>query len=143
MTRRSERWAARAIVILALAANAVALAPELEIARVDLNDSVFHFTIIDRLVQRLGDRQPALEFWMPEWSFGYPVLRDYQPLAHWMAALAHFVTLRHFPPDALFAFLRWLFLALFPLSAYAACRMMPMRPMTSAAVALVSPLVAS
>lgn len=134
----NERWAARAIVALVVIANAAALAPELEIGRVNLNDTVFHFTILDRLVQR-----PALEFWMPEWSFGYPVLRGYQPLGHWLAAAAHFATFRQFPLDALFAFVRWALLALFPLTAYAACRWLPMTPITAAAVALLAPLAAS
>lgn len=140
---RGETWAGRAIVALVVVANAFVLAPELDIARVNLNDSVFHFTLIDRLVQRIAHFQPALEFWMPEWSFGYPVLRDYQPLAHWLAASAHFATFRQFPLDAVFAFVRWLLLAIFPLSAYVACRAIPMRPMTAAAVALAAPLIAS
>src|SRR5687768_14086332 len=114
-------WLARAIVVLVVIGNAVALAPELEIGRVNLNDNVFHFTILDRLVQG-----PALEFWMPEWSFGYPVLRGYQPLGHWLAASAHLLTFRQFPLDVLFAFVRWALLALFPLTAYVACRWLPM-----------------
>ncbi|HEY0140916.1 MAG TPA: YfhO family protein [Thermoanaerobaculia bacterium] len=134
----NERWAARAIVALVVIVNAAALAPELEIGRVNLNDTVFHFTILDRLVER-----PALEFWMPEWSFGYPVLRGYQPLGHWLAASAHFATFRQFPLDVLFAFLRWGLLAIFPLSAYLACRWLPMPPMTAAAVSLLAPLIAS
>lgn len=133
-----ERWGARAIVALVVIVNAAALAPELEIGRVNLNDNVFHYTILDRLV-----RQPALEFWMPEWSFGYPVLRGYQPLGHWLAATVHFATFRQFPLDVLFAFLRWLLLAVFPLTAYVACRWLPMPRMTAVAVALLSPLIAS
>lgn len=139
LTRAAPRiWTARAIVALVIAINAWALAAELDVARVDLNDSVFHFTIIDRLVHH-----PALEPWMPEWSFGYPVLRIYQPLAHWLVVAIHFATFQAFPLDALFAFIRWLLLALFPLSAYLGCRWIPMRPMTAAAVALLAPLIAS
>jgi hypothetical protein len=123
--------------------NALALAPELEVARVDLNDSVFHYTIAHRLAERLGAGQTVLDFWMPEWSFGYPVVREYQPLAHWLVALTHFATFRQVPFDVHFAFVRWLLLALFPLSAYAGCRWMGLRPMTAAAVAVLSPLVAS
>jgi uncharacterized membrane protein len=134
---------ARAIVAAVVIANAAALAPELEIGRVNLNDNVFHYTIIDRLVQRLGAGEAPLEFWMPEWSFGYPVLRGYQPLGHWLAASAHFATFRQFPLDVLFAFVRWALLALFPLSAYLACRWLPMPPLTAAAVALLAPLIAS
>src|SRR4051794_8197778 len=138
MNAKRERWLSRAIVAAVGVVNAGALAPELTIGLVNLNDTVFHFTIVDRLAA-----QPALDFWMPEWSFGYPVLRDYQPLAHWLAVAAHLLTFRQFPLDVLFAFLRWALLALFPLTAYIACRWLPMPPMTAAAVAILAPLVAS
>lgn len=138
-----ERWTARAIVALVVIVNAAALAPEIDIGRVNLNDSVFHFTIVDRLVQQIGAGRSPLEFWMPEWTFGYPVMRGYQPLGHWLVAAAHFGTFAQFPLDALFSFVRWALLALFPLSAYAACRWLPMPPLTAAAVAMLSPLVAS
>lgn len=128
---------------LAVIAGAIALAPELEIARVDLNDSIFHFTIADAIVQRAAAGKPVLDFWMPEWSFGYPVVRDYQPLAHWLVAVAHFATFRQISVAEIFTILRWLLLALFPLSAFAGCRMMSLRPMTAAAVALLSPLLSA
>lgn len=143
MTRRREQWTARAIVAAVLALNAIVLAPEIDIGRVDLNDTVFHYTVIDRLVQRAGDGQTLLDFWMPEWSFGYPVVRDYQPLGHWLVAAVHFVTGPQFPLDALFSFIRYLLLAAFPLSVFAGCRAASMRPLTAAAVALLSPLIAS
>jgi hypothetical protein len=139
----SERWLARAIVAVVVLCNAAALAPELDVARVDLNDNVFHYTIASRLVERIAAHRQALDFWMPEWSFGYPVVRDYQPLAHWLVALAHFATFQQFPFDALFAFVRWLLLAIFPLTVYAACRWSGMRPLTSAAAALLAPLIAA
>jgi uncharacterized membrane protein len=140
---RQELWIARSLVALAVIVAAIALAPELDIARVDLNDSVFHFTIADRLVQRVAAGLPVLDFWMPEWSFGYPVVRDYQPLAHWLVVAVHFGTFRQVPVDVAFSFLRWLLLAIFPLSAYAGCRLMKLRPMTAAAVAILSPLISA
>jgi uncharacterized membrane protein len=143
VSSRRERWFALGLVTLAVVAGAIALAPELDVARVDLNDSVFHFTIADAIIQRAAAGQPVLDFWMPEWSFGYPVVRDYQPLAHWLVAAAHFATFRQVPVDVTFTFLRWILLALFPMSAYAGCRMMSLRPMTAAAVALLSPLLSA
>lgn len=143
MTGRRERWAARAIVAVVVAWNALVLAPEIAIGRVDLNDTVFHYTVIDRLVQRIGPGQATLDFWMPEWTFGYPVVRGYQPLGHWLVAAVHLVTAQQFPLDALFSFIRYLLLASFPLSVYAGCRAASMRPLTAAAVAMLSPLIAS
>jgi hypothetical protein len=138
-----QRWFARAVVALAVIVGAIALLPELDIARVDLNDSVFHLTIADRLVQRLAAGRSPLDFWMPEWSFGFPVLRDYQPLGHWLVALGHFATFRQVPVDVVFTFLRWLLLATFPLSAYAGSRMVPLRRSVAAAVALLAPLISA
>lgn len=143
MTRHREVWTARAIVALVLALNVIALAPEIDIGRIDLNDNVFHFTVIDRLVQRVSAGQSPLDFWMPEWTFGYPVVRVYQPFGHWIVAGAHFLTGQQFALDSLFSFIRYLLLVLFPLSAYAACRAASMRPSTASAVAMLSPLIAS
>ena len=78
-------------------------------------------------MQRAAAGKPVLDFWMPEWSFGYSVVRDYQPLAHWLVAAAHFATFRQASVLEIFTILRWLLLALFPLSAYAGCRMMSLR----------------
>jgi hypothetical protein len=138
-----ERRIALGITAIAVIAGAIALAPELDVARVDLNDSVFHFTIIDRLVQRLAAGQSVLDFWMPEWSFGFPVVRDYQPLGHWLVVLAHFATFRQVPVISVFVFVRWFLLALFPLTVYAGCRMMSIRPLTAAAASLLAPLIAA
>jgi hypothetical protein len=112
MGRSGEIWLARGLVLLVVMTGAIALAPELEIGRVDLNDSVFHLAIADRLAQRLAAGEGVLHFWMDEWSFGFPVVRDYQPLGHWMVVAGHLLTFREVPIDAVFTFLRWLLLAL-------------------------------
>jgi hypothetical protein len=91
----------------------------------------------------MANGQSPLDFWMPEWSFGYPVVRDYQPFGHWLVAAIHFATGRQFPLDWLFSFIRYLLLAAFPLTAFIGCRSTGLRPMTAAAVAALTPLVAS
>ncbi|HSP33760.1 MAG TPA: hypothetical protein VLU46_05530, partial [Thermoanaerobaculia bacterium] len=143
MNRPVLRWIALAIVAAAVAGNAIVLAPELTVGRVDLNDEVFHYTIIDSIVARLTHGHTALEFWMPEWSLGYPVLRAYQPLGAWFVAAVQIATGQHFPLDSTFALVRYLLLVAFPITAYAASRLLDFDELTSAAVALVSPLVAS
>lgn len=138
-----ERWLTRGLLALVLLCNAWVLYPEIEISRVDLNDSVFHYTIADSIVSRVNSAKQPLDFWMNEWTFGYPVVRDYQPLAHWLVALTHFATFQQFPLESVFAVLRWLMLAIFPLSAYVACRWMGFSRPTALATAILSPLVAS
>src|SRR5690242_6847666 len=75
-----------AIVIV----GAAGLWPELSIARVDLNDNVSHFALIERIVQTLERGGNPLDTWSPEWTFGFPMLRVYQPLAHLLVAGIYF-----------------------------------------------------
>src|SRR4051812_3217619 len=80
-----------ALLSCVLLANAVALWPETSISRVDLNDNVFHYTLIERIVQAVQTGENPLDCWSAEWSFGFPVLRLYQPLAHLIVAGLYFV----------------------------------------------------
>src|ERR1700685_3802207 len=81
-----------ALLLLAsvLAANAVGLAPELTISRVDLNDNAMHFPLVQGMVQAIERGANPFDWWAPEWSLGYPVLRTYQPLAHALSAGLYF-----------------------------------------------------
>lgn len=119
------------------------LVAELTIGRADLNDSAFHVATAGAIVERVTHGQSALDFWMPQWSFGYPVLRVYQPLGAWLLALAQIATGQHFPLVATFAFLKWFLISIFPLTVYAACRLMSLDDLSAAAAALVSPLISS
>ena len=71
---------ARALVAAVVLTQAVALWHELEISRVDRNDNVLHYTLIERMTDALRAGQNPLDLWVPEWSLGYPVTRTYQPL---------------------------------------------------------------
>src|SRR3954452_8917849 len=79
-----------ALLACVLLTNAVALWQETSISRVDLNDNVFHFTLIERIVQAVQAGENPLDCWSAEWSFGFPVLRVYQPLAHLIVAGLYF-----------------------------------------------------
>ena len=81
-TTSRENLLAWAVLLAVVLASAIALWPELSISRVDLNDNVFHFTLIERMAQALEHGENPLDTWSPEWTLGYPVLRTYQPLAH-------------------------------------------------------------
>src|SRR4051794_27277504 len=89
---RPSRENLTALVLLAavLVANAIGLWAELSISRVDLNDNVLHFALVQRIVQAVEHGENPLDCWSPEWSLGYPVLRVYQPLAHFLVALLYF-----------------------------------------------------
>ena len=70
------------LLLAVLIVNAVGLWPELSISRVDLNDNVYHFTLIERIVQAVDRGENPLDCWSPEWSMGYPVLRIYHCLLY-------------------------------------------------------------
>ena len=63
-----------------LLVNAAGHWPEPSISRVDLNDNVLHFTLVERIVQAVEHGENPLDCWSSEWSLGYPALRTCQPL---------------------------------------------------------------
>ena len=132
-------------VILAaiLAVNLFALRSELRIAQVDLNDNVLHYTLIERTVQAIERGKNPLDFWAPEYGFGYPVPRTYQPLAHLAVALTYFALGKAVPLLTLFTWFRYLSLALLPLSFFAAARLFRLPVWTAVAAAILAPSISS
>ena len=68
-------------VLLIVAANAYLLRHELAGGRFELNDSVFHYTLADRTVQAIETGENPMDWWVSEWTFGYPVPRTYPMLS--------------------------------------------------------------
>jgi uncharacterized membrane protein len=135
--------AAGLILLAVLVVNAVALRAELTVSRVDLNDNVFHFTLIERIVQTAERGENPLDVWSPEWSLGYPVLRTYQPLAHLLVAAVYFVLGKSVPLLVVFTWMRYLSVALLPLSFFWAARRITGSPLTAAGAALLAPMVST
>jgi hypothetical protein len=131
------------LLLALLVASAAALSPELSITRADLNDNVFHFTLVERMVQAMERGENPLDCWSPEWEFGYPVLRTYQPLAHVLVALVYFALGKSVGLMTVFVWVRYLALALLPLSFFAAARLMGMARWPALAAALLAPLVSA
>ena len=138
-----ENLPALALLLAVLVVNAVGLWPELSISRVDLNDNVLHFTLVERIVQAVERGENPLDCWSPEWSLGYPVLRTYQPLAHALVALVYFALGKSVGLMTVFVWVRFLSVVLLPLSFFAAARLMGLRPLTAAAAAMLAPLVST
>ena len=132
-----------ALLLIVLAANAAALWPEISISRVDLNDNVFHFTLVERMVQAVERGENPLDCWSPEWSLGYPVLRTYQPLAHALVALVYFALGKSVGLMTVFVWVRFLSVVLLPLSFFAAARLMGLPRLTASAAAMLAPLVST
>ncbi len=131
------------LLLAILVVNLLALSPELLISRVDLNDNVFHFTLVDSMVRAIERGSSGLDSWSPEWSFGYPVLRTYQPLAHGLVALVYFCLGKTVTLMTVFVWVRYLSVALLPLTFFVTARLMRFSPLEAAAAALLSPLIST
>ena len=138
-----ENLLAIALLLAVLVANAAALWPEISISRVDLNDNVLHFTLVERMVQAVERGENPLDCWSPEWSLGYPVLRTYQPLSHALVALIYFALGKSVGLMTVFVWVRFLSVVLLPFSFFAAARLMGLRPLTAAAAAMLAPLIST
>ncbi len=140
---RSEGGAAWLIVLGTLALNAFWLRPELSITRLDLNDNVLHYTLIERMVEAVEGGENPLDHWVGEWTFGYPAPRTYQPLGHLVVALLYLGLGKSVGLMTLFIWVRYLLLLLLPLTVYGSARWMGLRPAYAAAAALLAPLVST
>ena len=143
MNLSREHLVALALLLAVLAVNAVGLWPETSISRVDLNDNVLHFTLVERIVQAVEHGENPLDCWSPEWSLGYPVLRTYQPLAHAIVAFVYFALGKSAELMTVFVWVRFLSVVLLPLSFFASARLMGLRPLTAAAAAMVTPFIST
>lgn len=131
------------LLVAVLIANAAGLWPELSISRVDLNDNVYHFTLIERIVHAIDRGENPLDCWSPEWTMGFPVLRIYQPLAHLLVVLIYFSLGKTVSLMTVFVWIRFLSQVLLPLSFFAAARLMGLPRLTAAAAAILAPLVST
>src|SRR5260370_20220049 len=140
MLAARENLLAVAILLAVLMANAAGLRLELEVSRVDQNDNASHYPMVAGMVQEAEHGGNPLDFWCPEWSLGYPVLRTCQPLAHGLVALIYFALGKTASLMTVFVWVRYLAVVLLPLSFFAAAWLMDLGPLTASAAALLSPL---
>jgi hypothetical protein len=143
MTNSKEKLIAWALVAAVLAVHAVVLAPELTISRVDLNDNVLHFGLIEGMAQAIERGDNPFDWWAPEWSMGYPVLRTYQPLAHAIVVAIYFLLFKSVSLMTIFVWVRYLSVLLIPLTFFATARLLSFSWLTAAAAAMLSPLIST
>ncbi|MCP3977583.1 MAG: hypothetical protein GY720_24120, partial [bacterium] len=133
-----HQWWSPAILAVVIVLQAAALFHELAISRHDLNDNVFHAALIDACAEQLRSGGNPIDFWAPEWSLGYPVMRTYQPAAHLLVAGLHLVG--GVDPEALFSWIRYLLLCLWPLTVFSSARWMGFSPWVALVAAALAPL---
>lgn len=110
-----------ALLAIALAFNVVFLKGEARVSAVPLNDEVFHSVASQRLADAIAGGEPFLDPWVPNWGFGFPVWRSYQPLPHLVAAAAVSSASPGGETSA-FALLATIVTGLLPLALYAGAR---------------------
>jgi hypothetical protein len=134
---------ALAILLAVLALNAWALRAELHSGGVDLNDNVSHYRLVAGMADALEHGRNPVDFWSPEWSLGFPLVRVYQPLAHLLVVLAYFALGKTVTLLTVFVWVRYLSLVLLPLSFFAMARCCELPPLTAAAAACLAPLIST
>jgi hypothetical protein len=137
-----EKRLSLAILLLVVLVQAVALAPELSTAAYRNNDSVSHFALIKGMVAAVEHGDNPLDFWSAETSLGVPLARSYQPLSHFIVAGLYFAMGKAVSLMTIFLWAKYLSMILLPVSFYIAARWLDLSPLTAAAAALLSPLIA-
>jgi hypothetical protein len=143
MKNSRENIIAVCILAAVLIVQAIALAPELTVSRVDLNDNVMHFAIIEDMTRAAERGDNPFDWWAPEWSMGYPVLRTYQPLAHAMVVGTYFLLFKSLSLATIFLWVRYLSVLLLPLTFFVTARLLTLSPLTAAAAAMLAPLIST
>ncbi len=138
-----EKRLAYLLLALVLIANAIGLSPELAVSRVDLNDNVMHYPLVADMVDTMEHGGNPFDHWSPEWVFGYPVARTYQPLGHFLAALAYFALFKKISLMTVFVWVRFLSVALLPATFFALARLLSFSRLTAAAAAMLAPLIST
>lgn len=136
-----EQTVACSLLAAVFIANAIGLAPELTISRVDLNDNVMHYPLIVGMVQAIERGANPFDWWAPGWSLGYPVLRTYQPLAHAIVAGVYFALFKSVSLMTVFVWVRYLSIVLLPLTFFITARLLSLPMITAAFAAMLAPLI--
>ena len=139
-TARLARALPILLVVAACTFNALAYLTELRDAAPDINDDVFHLALIRQMNAAWDAGGHPLDTWIADWGQGYPVLRYYQHLPHFIVVLAHRALGGSVPLHTIFDGVTWLLLALIPLTFYLGSRRLGAAPITAACIALCAPL---
>jgi hypothetical protein len=139
-TARLARAVPILLVVAACLFNAFGHLTELRDAAPDVNDDVLHLGLIVQMNAAWDAGHYPLDTWVANWGQGFPVLRYYQHLPHFVVVLAYRALGSRVPLPTVFDGATWLLLALMPLTFYVGSRRLGAAPMTAACIALCTPL---
>jgi hypothetical protein len=130
----------RRILGLVLILNALWLIPEL-IPTPDLNDNVLHATLINGMVRTIENRGNPFDFYTPEIGLGQDIIKYYQPGAHFIVAALYFALFKLVPVATVFLWVKFLSLALLPLTFWFVAGMLELSPAARLSAAALAPLI--
>jgi hypothetical protein len=137
-TIKTKRFLLPLAVICAV--NAACLWPELRPVP-DLNDNVLHLTLVNGMANAVQHGQNPFEFWSPEIALGQPIARMYQPMAHAIVVAVYFLLFQTVPLATIFLYVKFLSLALVPLTFFYTARVLEFPVAVQIAAAALAPLV--
>lgn len=137
--RRAGPWL---ILLIAVLFPALNLWPEVN-APIDLADTLVHQALVDAVLDEWAAGRSGLDPWIPDWTFGHPVLHHYQPAAYWLSALAVKLSPLPLSTNQHVDLLTWLLWSLHPLVWFVSLRWLGIGRWSAACGALLSPLVSS
>ncbi len=138
MTRRIE-WPLL-LVLVALLFNAIWLWPELQTGAPSQSDTAFHALMITQASAALTAGSSVVDFWIPQFGFGYPQFLYYQHLPHLIVVGVHRLLGGNVELLSVFHAVRWLLLVTFPLTVYWSARRLDLSAREAAVAAAASSL---
>ena len=138
MTHRIE-WPLL-LVLVALLFNAIWLWPELQTGAPSQSDTAFHALMITQASAALTAGSSVVDFWIPQFGFGYPQFLYYQHLPHLIVVGVHRLLGGNVELLSVFHAVRWLLLVTFPLTVYWSARRLDLSAREAAVAAAASSL---
>jgi len=143
--RRNGHWTPVVlafVLLIPVTLNVTMLAPQLRAAPT-INDSAWHFALVQSASRALAMGENPFDFWAPELECGFPQFLYYQHLPHLVVVALDRITLNRVDLFTLFNFVRYLLLVGFPLTVYWSMRTMEFSVIASTTAAAFSSLIST
>lgn len=109
---------------------------EITLKAPDMNDHLYHFTMISQMNEAWERGENPLDPWIPFWGQGFPVLRYYQNLPHILVVSIYHLFQKTIPLYEIFKEFAFLSLVFLPLSFFWGTKLLGFNNLTSSFIAL-------
>ncbi len=107
------------------------------------NDDAFHWLFVQRASEALANGENPLDFWTPQLELGFPAFVHYQHLPHIAVVVLHRAMFGLVPLLGVFNLVRYLLMALLPLTVLWSMRRMDLSWPAAAFAACAAPLIST